>query len=68
MRKTEAGEIRIIVSPGGLEKIELFGISGDSESQEVAVEIYGKLCLEIHKFGRRAKKILSGRAERNLIR
>jgi len=64
----DTGEIRIVLSPKGLKKIELFGTPGDSESQEVAVEIYGKLCLEIHKFGRRAKKILSVRAERNLIR
>ena len=63
----DTGEIRIVLSPKGLKKIELLGTPGDCESQEAAIAIYGKLSVEIHKFGQRAKKILSSRAERNMI-
>ena len=52
-------EIRIILDPTGLKKIELYGQPNNAQSEETALETYGKLALVIHQFGAQAKAILS---------
>ena len=51
-------EVRLIVDPTGLAKIELYGLPNDTESKEATLELYGKLALVIHRFGEHAQEIL----------
>ena len=37
---SQTSEVRIIVDPTGLKKIELYGLPNDTESEETALEIY----------------------------
>ena len=52
-------KIRIILDSSGIQKIELFCRQNDLESEETALETYGRLALVIHQFGAQAKAILS---------
>ena len=51
-------QIRIVLNTGGMEKIELFAIPEDNDSQELAIGLYNKLAIAIHQFSRRIKLIL----------
>ena len=51
-------QIRIVLNTGGMEKIELFAIPEDNDSQELAIGLYNKLAIAIHQFSRRVKLIL----------
>ena len=51
-------QIRIVLTTGGMEKIELFAIPEDNDSQELAIGLYNKLAIAIHQFSRRVKLIL----------
>ena len=51
-------QIRIVLNTGGMEKIELFAIPEDNDSQELAIRLYNKLAIAIHQFSRRVKLIL----------
>lgn len=55
-------EVQIVLNPVGVDRTELVAAPGDPESEEVAVEIYQRLALEIHRFSKRAKEILRGKA------
>ena len=57
-------EVRLIVDPTGLAKIELYGLPNDTESKEATLELYGKLALVIHRFGKHAHEILFWTAEK----
>ena len=59
------GEVQIVLNPVGVNRTELRAIPEDEESKEVAVEIFQKMALEIHRFGRRAKEILRGEVTDN---
>ena len=56
---TKDSEIRIILDPAGLKKIELYGQENDAQSEETTLETYGILAVIIHQFGAKAKAILS---------
>ena len=59
-------QIRIVLNTGGMEKIELFAIPEDNDSQELAIGLYNKLAIAIHQFSRRVKLILdSSESTRN---
>ena len=51
-------QIRIVLNTVGMEKIELFAIPEDNDSQELAIRLYNKLAIAIHQFSRRIKLIL----------
>ena len=51
-------QIRIVLNTVGMEKIELFAIPEDNDSQELAIRLYNKLAIAIHQFSRRVKLIL----------
>ena len=51
-------QIRIVLNTVGMEKIELFAIPEDNDSQELAIGLYNKLAIAIHQFSRRVKLIL----------
>ena len=55
---SKTSEVRIIVDPTGLKKIELYGLPNDTESEETAPEIYCQLAHIIHRFGKHAQEIL----------
>ena len=57
---SKTSEVRIIVDPTGLKKIELYGLPNDTESEETALEIYCQLASIIHRFGKHAQEILHG--------
>ena len=61
---THKSEVRLIVDPTGLAKIELYGLPNDTESKEATLELYGKLALVIHRFGEHAQEIMFGRTEK----
>ena len=61
---SKTSEVRIIVDPTGLKKIELYGVPNDTESEETALEIYCKLARIIHRFGTHAQEILFGTTEK----
>ena len=61
---SKTSEVRIIVDPTGLKKIELYGVPNDTESEETALEIYCKLARIIHSFGTHAQEILFGTTEK----
>ena len=50
--------IRIVLNPVGVEKVELFAIPDDSNSQALTVALYKKLAIAIHQFSQCAKLIL----------
>ena len=51
-------QIKIVLNTVGMEKIELFAIPEDNDSQELAIRLYNKLAIAIHQFSRRVKLIL----------
>ena len=51
-------QIKIVLNTVGMEKIELFAIPEDNDSQELAIGLYNKLAIAIHQFSRRVKLIL----------
>jgi len=51
-------QIKIVLNTVGMEKIELFAIPEDNDSQELAIGLYNKLAIAIHQFSRRIKLIL----------
>ena len=51
-------QIRIVLNTGGMEKIELFAITEDNDSQELAIGLYNKLGIAIHQFSQRVGAIL----------
>ena len=61
---THKSEVRLIVDPTGLAKIELYGLPNDTESKEATLELYGKLALVIHRFGEHTQEILFGTTEK----
>ena len=64
---THKSEVRLIVDPTGLAKIELYGLPNDTESKEATLELYGKLALVIHRFGehaQHAQEVLFGTTEK----
>ena len=61
---SETSEVRIIIQPTGLTKIELYGLPNDTESKEATLELYGKLALVIHRFGEHTQEILFGQTEK----
>ena len=61
---SQTSEVRIIVDPTGLKKIESYGLPNDTKSEETALEIYCKLARIIHRFGEHAQEILFGPTEK----
>jgi hypothetical protein len=61
---THKSEVRLIVDPTGLAKIELYGLPNDIESKEATLDLYGKLALVIHRFGEHAQEVLFGTTEK----
>ena len=51
-------QIRIVLNSVGMEKIELFAIPEDNDSQELAIGLYNKLAIAIHQFSQRVGTIL----------
>lgn len=51
-------ELILTINPIGMEKIELFAVEDDPDSETMGVEMYQQLAVEIHKFGKRTKEIL----------
>ena len=51
-------QIRIVLNSVGMEKIELFAIPEDNDSQELAIGLYNKLAIAIHQFSQRVEAIL----------
>ena len=51
-------QIKIVLNTVGMEKMELFAIPEDNDSQELAIRLYNKLAIAIHQFSRRVKLIL----------
>ena len=51
-------QIRIVLNTVGMEKIELFAIPEDNDSQELAIGLYNKLAIAIHQFSQRVEAIL----------
>ena len=51
-------QIRIVLNSVGMEKIELFALPEDCNSQELAIRLYNKLSIAIHQFSQRVGAIL----------
>ncbi len=51
-------ELVLTINPIGLEKIELFAIEGDPDSETMGFEMYQQLAVAIHRWSKEAKKIL----------
>ena len=51
-------EIVITINPIGIEKAEVIGIEGDSDSEMMGVEMYGQLAVAINRWSKEAKQIL----------
>ena len=51
-------QIRMVLNSVGMEKIELFALPEDNDSQELAIGLYNKLAIAIHQFSRCVKLIL----------
>ena len=51
-------QIRIVLNSVGMEKIELFALPEDDDSEELAIGLYNKLAIAIHQFSQRVEAIL----------
>ena len=51
-------QIRIVLNSVGMEKIELFALPEDNDSEELAIGLYNKLAIAIHQFSQRVGAIL----------
>ena len=51
-------EIVLTINPLGLEKIEVFAIEDDSDSETMGVEMYQQLAGVIYRWSKEAKEIL----------
>ena len=49
-------QIRIVLNSVGMEKIELFALPEDNDSEELAIGLYNKLAIAIHQFSRRISR------------
>ena len=49
-------EIYIVITPEGMDRTEV--LSPDDAQKDLAIEIYSKFALEIHRFGQRLDQIL----------
>jgi len=51
-------EIHITINPVGMEKAEVIGIRGDSDSETTGVEMFQVLTVAIHRWRNESKELL----------
>ena len=51
-------EIQIVLSPLGLDRTELVATPGDAASEQLAIEMYQLLAMEIHNFSKQISRLL----------
>ena len=59
----KTAEIRITVTPEGVDRTEILASQSDSEMKDLAMKTYSQIAFEIYQFRRKVNRILVGNEE-----